>query len=228
MVDPKNPVVPSSATPTIAVPKGCERREVWIEHLIKSHDWRLGVELGVWKGRTFLHLLHSCPDLTLIGIDLWEPQPTNEGPQNFLDWPHHENERMVREAGKPFGERARLVKDWTVEAAKSIDDESLDFIFIDADHSSEAVRGDLLAWMPKVKPEGWLLGHDINWPSVQTVVDELVPGYIVGPDNTWARPKIHAYEAIQRYLGQDRGAVRLAPRPRSFRARVNRLLAKLR
>jgi len=40
---------------------------------------------------------------------------------------------------------------------------ALDFLFIDGDHSEEAVDADLSAWLPKVKPGGIVAMHDVGW-----------------------------------------------------------------
>lgn len=51
----------------------------------------------------------------------------------------------------------------------------IDLLFIDADHSYEAVITDLKCWVPKLKPEGWLLLHDWGWAEgVQRAVEEIV------------------------------------------------------
>lgn len=190
MADPKKPKIPPLAKPTVQIPKNVEpKREFWIEHMVKKLDLRYGCELGVWKGRTFLHLLKTCPDLFLIGVDLWAPQPDNDGPENYLDWPHEENERKVRQEAARFGKRAKIYKMWTRDSRHLIQNESLDFVFIDADHSTESVRQDLEWYLPKLKPNGWIIGHDINWPTVKVVADNDVPGYYVGPDNLWFRNK---------------------------------------
>ena len=39
-------------------------------------------------------------------------------------------------------------------------DSMFDFIYIDADHSYKAVVSDIEAWKPKLKPDGFLCGHD--------------------------------------------------------------------
>lgn len=178
------------AKPTIPV-QSHWAREHWIEYLIKTNEWTVGAELGVWKGRTFLYLLNNCPHLTLHGVDLWAPQPNNEGPQQYTgpNWNHGVFEKAVRAGSSQFGQRAIIHKMLTHEASKLIEDNSLDFVFIDADHSAEAVRQDIIDWSPKIKNTGWVLGHDINWPPVREVVEDLVPGYVIGPDNTWGRLK---------------------------------------
>ena len=50
---------------------------------------------------------------------------------------------------------------------------SLDFVFIDAEHTFESVLDDLSAWWPKVRPGGLLAGHDYDWPEVARAVDRF-------------------------------------------------------
>lgn len=164
-------------------------REQWIASLVKQNGWTNGAELGVYKGRTFLFLLKSCPNLNLIGVDLWAPQPNNEGLETYENYQHEHLEQNCRAQAKQFGDRATIIKDWTLKAVNQVEDNSLDFIFVDADHSTKAVRADIQAWWPKVKDTGAILGHDINWPIVKVVADELLPGYVIGPDNAWGRAK---------------------------------------
>jgi predicted O-methyltransferase YrrM len=124
----------------------------------------------------------------MIGVDLWEVQTGTLQSYDYRD--NNEYEVYVREQAKKFGPRAIVIKGYTNDAALQVEDNSLDFVFIDADHSSECVREDIIKWSPKVKDTGWICGHDINWPTVRSVVDDLVPGYVIGPDNVWARKKV--------------------------------------
>lgn len=55
------------------------------------------------------------------------------------------------------------VKCSSVEAAKHYPDNSLDAVFIDADHTYEAVLADIQAWYPKVKVGGIITGHDFSF-----------------------------------------------------------------
>lgn len=66
------------------------------------------------------------------------------------------------------------------DAASEFDDLSLDFVWIDADHSEEAFLADVQAWLPKVKHGGYLGGHDYNHPQhpgIAKVCSELLPGH---------------------------------------------------
>lgn len=160
-------------------------REEFIAQLVKRRGWRKGAELGLWYGRTYGHLLKTCEGLNLIGVDLFAPQPENEGPEDWAQWDHEGNEAKCREIAAAFPDRATLYKMKTQDAAEAVEDASLDFVFIDADHSSEGVRRDIEDWAPKVKPGGAVMGHDIDWPTVRVIVEELMPGYETGPDNVW-------------------------------------------
>lgn len=57
-------------------------------------------------------------------------------------------------------QNVRLVKKTSVEAAKLVPDGSLDFVFIDGDHTGDAVILDVYTWWPKLKPSGFMGGHD--------------------------------------------------------------------
>ena len=46
------------------------------------------------------------------------------------------------------------------EAAPKIPDASLDFVYIDGDHSFDFVMLDLILWARKVRPGGMISGHD--------------------------------------------------------------------
>lgn len=57
-------------------------------------------------------------------------------------------------------------------AADMFEDESIDFMFIDGDHSTEAVLRDIEIWLPKVKKGGILAGDDIGWATVRGAVEQ--------------------------------------------------------
>ncbi len=59
--------------------------------------------------------------------------------------------------------------------SKKYEDKSLDFAFIDADHAYECVKNDINAWLPKIKDDGIIAGHDYHrdFPGVIKAVDEL-------------------------------------------------------
>jgi hypothetical protein len=143
-----------------------------------ENGWKNGAELGVWYGETFKYLVNNCPELTMLGVDLYEPQPDNDGPQKYYPgehghlWEHdvYYND-MMKFCSKTNG-RASIFKGTTTDAAKTVEDESLDFVFIDADHSFRGVDTDITHWYSKVKPGGYIIGHDIHWIGVKEAVEK--------------------------------------------------------
>lgn len=133
-------------------------RETFV-NLVKRHGWTRGAELGVDKGLLFERLLSEVKDLALIGVDTC-PVP-------------HRKARCESIA-LAYSVRADLMVARTVDAARAVEDASLDFVFIDADHSYESVKEDIEHWEPKVRKGGWVGGHDYNrqWPGVVRAVDE--------------------------------------------------------
>lgn len=54
-----------------------------------------------------------------------------------------------------------------------VQDRTFDLLFIDADHSYEAVKGDIESWLPKMKLHSTISGHDYgNHPGVARAVNE--------------------------------------------------------
>lgn len=144
-----------------------------------------GVEIGVFAGDLSRELLKADHDLQLIMVDSWEgegsayigdsgdwhaglPQGAQDG---FLD---KTRKRIAFANG-----RAHIIRKRSTEALADVADRSLDFVFIDADHSYEGCRADIEGWLPKVKPGGWLGGHDYQNTDfegfgVTRAVDEFV------------------------------------------------------
>lgn len=64
------------------------------------------------------------------------------------------------------------------DAAIFFDDNSIDLIFIDADHSYEGVKKDILNFIPKMKKKAIMCGHDYDgdYNGVKKAVDEIFEG----------------------------------------------------
>jgi hypothetical protein len=148
-----------------------------LERFIKENEWKCGAELGVWYGETFKYLIRSCPDLYLIGVDLYAEQPNNDGPQRYLPgedghgWEHERYYTDIKTFCAEHPGRGVIIRDHTIKAAERVEDASLDFVFIDADHSTSGVDADITHWKPKVKKGGYIIGHDIHWPTVKAAVE---------------------------------------------------------
>lgn len=149
------------------------------------------VEVGVWFGKSIVYLAQKIKeldkDIKIYAVDTWEGT---------------KNESMLMDIVKQFNgniyqEFLNNIKDCNVstiipivkeskEAAKDFPDNSLDFVFLDADHSYEAVIGDINTWYPKIKNGGIISGHDYGfWNSVNKAVDQLLPSVKTFPGTVW-------------------------------------------
>lgn len=143
-----------------------------LANLLKSLDviqYGCGAEIGVLYGDTSHHLLNEFPRLNLYSVDPYlaydEPDRTQPSMDKF--------EAEARTKLAPFGARSIMMKTTSVQAAPTITDNTLDFVFIDAQHTYEAVKEDIETWFPKVRPGGLITGHDYRWDGVNRAVNEF-------------------------------------------------------
>ena len=175
-------------------PKTRFRWEI-IAGLCLINGFRNGAEIGVSKGRFTTFLCATMTDMRMLAVDLWAPQSNNfgVGAQTYSNWDHETSYREFKaQAADWFGPRVTIWRMSSLEAAKGVRDESLDFVFIDADHSYKAVKADIEAWWPKIRKGGMMSGHDYHpdkWPGVVKAVDERFNIKALFPDAVWVHFK---------------------------------------
>lgn len=164
-----------------------------LSHIIEEEGYEVGVELGLCDGRTSIFLLEHHPRLTMHGVDLWTAKggksfDFNSGYEAYddpVEWDHKANRRKCEEAAKRFGDRFHIIHEDTAIASARFEPESLDFVFIDADHTIAGVERDIRAWLPKIKPGGMMIGDDLDWPTVKKAIDNMGLSYEGAPDSVW-------------------------------------------
>lgn len=147
-----------------------DHRALWLERFVKEHELSYGAEVGVYKGKTFKHLVENCDDLFMVGIDHWEGEGQLDEYEHLCQFADMWKDKVV------------IHRKYSLDAVKLIEDNSLDFVFIDAHHSYESVLEDIHAWTPKVKANGWIIGHDISYPSVSDAVNECFSNWKSCPE----------------------------------------------
>lgn len=157
--------------------------------MARRHDWKMFVEVGVRLAGTGVFLLYGKPDMHYLGVD---PFTIPEGSHDEAGFSHYGNpdmEAWYREALRnlaPFGERAAIWRATSLDAAALAARQAADCVFIDADHRTTSVMTDIDAWRDVVKPGGWMLGHDRDWPSVHAAVQSRFPEHMALRGNIWA------------------------------------------
>lgn len=146
-------------------------------------------EVGVDRGDCSKRLLEGHPSLQWLGVDIWGgiggavPQGADEAAAD-AEWDRrlsagaallHEARGKVR----PWlgTDRARLLLASSTEATALLQKASFDLVFLDADHTEEAVLADVAAWSPYVRPGGILAGHDYSrmFPGVAKAANAALP-----------------------------------------------------
>jgi glycosyltransferase involved in cell wall biosynthesis len=143
--------------------------------LIQRYNLRVGAEVGVAFGGHAEAILSTTKVQRLYGIDSYQNKPTYQDPMNLPQPLFDELYRRTKTRLSGFGERFVLVRADSTDAAKEVPN-SLDFVFLDADHSYENVFTDLCTWFPKVREGGILSGHDYghpNFPGIAQAVNRF-------------------------------------------------------
>jgi hypothetical protein len=149
-----------------------------------------GAEIGVHRGNFSKRILAKWPGFLHL-VDAWAHLEEYTDVTNGSNEDHSANYLATLEAVAPFNGRYAIFKMLSNEAANCIRDGSLDWVYIDANHSYEACKEDLRLWWPKVKNGGLFSGHDyLNGVlpegvfGVKQAVDEFIQGVSV-IDGAW-------------------------------------------
>jgi len=139
-------------------------------------------EIGVQEAKSSVLILEQGVKL-LYAIDPWAPDPHYlEGKFCIGDFPVWEARAMARL--KPYLNAGRVIvlKMGSTLGAAEIAPQSLDFAFIDGNHTYSYVITDIQNYWIRIKPGGILSGHDYV-PSdgrahiqVKEAVDEWIEG----------------------------------------------------
>ena len=143
-----------------------------VEPIKKLQGDLIGVEVGVCNGVTSELYAQEIPNIKkLYAVDNYP---------SFVDWDgtrvteerqaetmHRCEERLSKYSNIEFVYKS------SVEFGESLENDSIDFVFIDGDHSYEATLKDIQTYWPKVKKGGVFAGHDINLTTVTKAVEEF-------------------------------------------------------
>lgn len=113
-----------------------------------------GVELGVFKGLNSERMLNELNIKNMHLVDLWITPECLKHQYNL--------EQFYCDVCEKFKDKRNvfIYRNDTATTAELFDDNSLDFVYVDADHTYEGCKRDILAWLSKVKKNGIICGHD--------------------------------------------------------------------
>lgn len=150
------------------------------------------VEVGCWLGKSTAYcarrILECGTRIAFYAVDTWEGTPNEPALMEAARSAGGSVFHMFRQNMEDAGVLACIqpMQMTSVAAAAQFAAGTIDFVFIDADHSTAAVQADIAAWLPKIKPGGVLAGHDWNtYGSVQQGVRSMLGANFVVEGNCW-------------------------------------------
>lgn len=141
-----------------------------ISNLIKDIKNPVGAEIGVCTGEFSIYMIENNKTLKLFCVDpykMYQQYYTAKGTgarqhgftnQKQFDVQYGE----MKSKFNLYGDRIILIRENSINADKFVEDGSLDFVFIDANHLYSFVKDDIAIWTKKVKLGGIISGHDYN------------------------------------------------------------------
>lgn len=132
----------------------------------------IGAEIGVLKGEFSTLLLRACAPARLHLIDPWLEQTgdykfdISNTPQVQQDSLYHHVSMVF--AGEIASQRVVLHREYSDQAADRFPANYFDWIYVDGNHTYEAVQSDLRKFAPKMKDTGFILGDDFINSSFYT------------------------------------------------------------
>ena len=153
------------------------REHFWVE-FVNSFASQQIAEIGVYRGDFAQALLQQCERITrYYMIDPWKHltdwnKPANHHDAQLEAYFEETKARTEFAAGKRC-----ILRGKTVDVIDQIPDQTLDFAYIDGDHTLKGVTVDLMCVYPKVRIGGFLTGDDFTasiWEHSSTFEPTLV------------------------------------------------------
>lgn len=119
-----------------------------------------GVELGTYEGEFAEQILRNWRGEKLWLVDSWCYLDDYLDSYNGSDEVMQARYELAMRRLQCFRSRVGWLRERTEIGVSRFQDETLDFIYVDANHSYFHALNDLRLWYPKVKRGGLISGHD--------------------------------------------------------------------
>jgi predicted O-methyltransferase YrrM len=155
-----------------------------VSHLLKKINAKQMIEIGVAYGYHCEYILQKNETINYLGIDPYkgEYDPNDcfaedvkklfekTTQQESLDLLYN----VVVNKMASYNERFKLIRDNVENVDNQIEDDSVDLIYIDGDHTYNGVLKDLnFSWKKINKQHGVLCGDDYTWETVKMACENF-------------------------------------------------------
>ncbi len=127
-----------------------------LAHMLAELNYKTLIEVGIAEGKYSEILCRANPRAEIYGIDPYEPH------RGYNDYTRRSTfEKLENNAHERLDKFSNyhFMRKYSAEAVKDFGN-NLDFVYLDADHSYEAVTKDIKLWWPLIRSGGILAGHD--------------------------------------------------------------------
>jgi len=157
--------------------------------LFSEFEFTCGCEVGVYLGENAQEILLNNPTIKLYLVDAYDRKQysVNTNYKYKAEEAKVKAKKRIKKIHWKYGVEYQFIRKLSVEAVKEFRDESLDFVYIDANHSYEHVIEDLTIWSQKVRVGGIIGGHDYDryktthFEGVIKAVNEFIKKHRIRP-----------------------------------------------
>lgn len=164
------------------------------------------VELGCFLGKSTYYLIQKLKErginFNLDVVDVFENSLNTDTRSRYKDY---FLDTFKTNIGSDLVYIKNIHKNFTSKAVNFYEDNSLDFIYVDASHREEDVYNDISLWFPKLKPGGIMAGDDWQKIGVRNAVVKVILNSDKCKDchphsQKWSKYKYDYFE--QKYFNQ--------------------------
>ena len=136
------------------------------------------IEIGSYQGESTEIIAKTFLNSEINAVDIWHQYIEDVNGDGTLNYTLESQQLELEEAELKFTERIKNFsnvkknKIYSLDFCEQLENNSIDFVYIDGNRQYSSVKEDILAWMPKIKTGGIISGHDYGWPSVQRALSE--------------------------------------------------------
>ncbi len=154
----------------------------FVDYIAKRHDVsKLTIlEIGSWAGTSASVFAKRFK--SVICVDAWQPIKDTITERHDM-----KAVEIAFDSVKARHKNIRKIKHFSYEVAPMFDNNSIDIVYIDGEHTYRAVKKDIEDWLPKCRL--FIAGHDY-WPGkfpgvIKAVHESIGEPDRVFPDTSW-------------------------------------------
>jgi predicted O-methyltransferase YrrM len=175
-----------------------------------AKDAKRGAEIGVAYGYYSKTIMEANPELEMYGVDSYASYV------GYKDYALKATLDKLEESAHSLLDQYpdyNFIKKYSMDAVKDFEDESLDFVYIDANHDDPWVTEDITEWTKKVRKGGIVSGHDygrvrsiedryrvmqaVNRYAKENEIQLIIWGFNSKIDRTLVRDTIRSWSFIK-------------------------------